>query len=65
MKKFLLFMGDVYYPSGGWEDFKGAFATIEDARAQIKEQWSFEWWHIVDFETKEIIEAKPSPPSTV
>jgi hypothetical protein len=34
MKPFLLFAGDSYYPSGGWGDFQGAFATREEAVAE-------------------------------
>lgn len=33
MKRYLLFMYDQYYPSGGWGDFKGSFDTLEEALA--------------------------------
>jgi len=50
--RYFLFSGSHYYPSGGWSDFKGSFATIEDAlRADRKD-----WWHIVDMTTGKIIE---------
>ncbi len=51
--RYLLFSGHDYYPSGGWSDFKGSFATIEDAlRANRKD-----WWHIVDMTTGKIIDS--------
>lgn len=35
MKKYLLIAGDFYYPQGGTEDWKGCYATIEEAKARI------------------------------
>jgi hypothetical protein len=32
--RYLLFAGDAYYPGGGWEDFKGRFATAEEGAAE-------------------------------
>lgn len=31
MKRFLLFYNECYYPSGGWDDFKGSFNTEAEA----------------------------------
>ena len=31
MKRYLLFSGYSYYPSGGWRDFKGSFDGLEEA----------------------------------
>ena len=48
-KRFLLFAGPVYYPGGGWNDFKGAFATEEEANDAAKNLHIHDrWWHVVD-----------------
>ena len=31
MKRYLLFAGDQYYPSGGWNDFKNSFHSLKEA----------------------------------
>lgn len=31
VKRFLVFMYEPYYPSGGWGDFVGSYDTAEDA----------------------------------
>ena len=52
-KKYLLFAGEYYYPSGGFHDFKGSFDTIRDVLSNV---WDYhDWYHIVDSETLEII----------
>lgn len=56
LKRFLYFNGYVYYPSGGWDDFKQSFDTLEEAKAHAA-QWPGEWNHIVDLETGEVIES--------
>jgi hypothetical protein len=46
-KPFLVFAGEQYYPSGGWDDFRGAFETLEAAKDyMIKNQR--DWGHIID-----------------
>lgn len=30
MKRYLLFKGVDYYPSGGWEDFKGDYDSVDE-----------------------------------
>lgn len=47
MKKYLLFAGPDYYPAGGWGDFRGDFATPEEAE-EYAESLSQDWHHIVD-----------------
>lgn len=54
MKRFLLFGGLIYYPSGGWGDFCGSFDSIEEAEDVFSEN-SCEWYHIVDSETLGIV----------
>lgn len=57
MKRFLLFVGDTYYPCGGWRDFKGSFDTEDEARAHAavlkadENGYGWDWAHIVDTET--------------
>lgn len=55
MKKYLLFAGSRFYPSGGWNDFKGDhhthFAAIE-AAANLD---GIEWWHVVEAETGKVV----------
>jgi hypothetical protein len=59
MKQFLLFACSQYYPSGGWNDLKGDFETLDEA----KEEWNkyakekvYDWGHIVDLKTGEMVE---------
>lgn len=54
----LVFMGETYYPSGGWEDFIGAAPTIETARVMVetKADSNDDWYHIVDDGSRKIVE---------
>lgn len=46
-KMFLVFAGEDYYPSGGWNDFVGSYPTLHEAKeAAVKQRR--DWWHIVD-----------------
>lgn len=58
MKRYLLFAGDHYYPSGGMDDFIKDFDTQNEAmvEAHIIAGDSFRWWHIWDSEMREIVE---------
>jgi hypothetical protein len=51
MKRYLLFTGNQYYPSGGWSDFKGSFDTVEEALIETRG----DWWHIVDSEIGTVV----------
>lgn len=54
MKRFLLFVGEEYYPCGGWHDFRGAFDTAEEAKRAVfepRDSANGFWWHVVDTET--------------
>ena len=51
MKRYLLFRGDIYYPAGGWDDFKGSFDTLVEAAEEATKDSSFDWWHVVDSHT--------------
>lgn len=55
---YLIFAGDNYYPRGGFGDFIGRADTLEDAMAAARaggEYGSFDWWHIVDSRTMQIV----------
>ena len=45
--EYLLFAGSSFYPSGGWDDFKGYFHSIEDAQIWLNSEEYYEWAHIV------------------
>lgn len=57
MKRYLLFGGEWYYPSGGWGDFVDSFDTKEQAFEVAKSsQFSYlEWCHIIDSQTGEYV----------
>jgi len=61
MKRYLLFAGDNYYPCGGWEDFIEDFDDLQKARdrgaAEEVADGLGRWWHVVDSETKSVVEA--------
>lgn len=58
MKRYLVFAGNYYYPSGGWNDFHSAYDTLEEARELTKKMkseaglWE-DWCHIIDIQTGE------------
>lgn len=59
MKKYLLFAGEVYYPGGGWIDFKGSFDSVKDcinALSRIKKESDYDWYEIVDRDTQKELE---------
>lgn len=57
MKRYLVFAGTDYYPSGGANDFIFATNDLEEARNKMAEniKEGFEWSHIFDNETLEIL----------
>lgn len=61
MKRYLLFGGPNLYPGGGWEDFIGAYETLEHAlvvqrgRVDPNDDQTCDWMHIVDLETLHIV----------
>ena len=56
MKRFLVFAGDNWYPFGGWKDFKESFDTLHEAQNYLMDSSSYDWYHIVDSSTGEIVE---------
>jgi hypothetical protein len=56
MKRYILFMFDNrYYPEGGWEDFRGSYETLEEAR-NVWYQLRADNYQIVDSKTMKMIE---------
>lgn len=60
MSRFLFFGGDTHYPLGGWQDYKGDFRSVKDALREAA-QWGWDWYHILDTQTGEIVEEHPKP----
>lgn len=64
LKQFVLFAGSHYYPSGGWEDFRGDFATVDEAKAASSVPWDgylmgvCDWYQIVDIRKGECVYAR-------
>lgn len=56
MKRYILFYGQMYYPTGGWYDKAGDFDTIEDARSEAFSSLC-DWYHIVDTNTWTIVDS--------
>ena len=53
---YIIFSGDVYYPSGGWEDFYDTAESLLDAEHSYKNAININGWaHVVDMNTKKII----------
>jgi hypothetical protein len=50
MKKYLLFVMDSYYPSGGWGDFVDSFEDKDEAVGYANRQECGDWYHVVDIE---------------
>jgi len=59
-KKYWLFGGQQYYPRGGMDDFQGSFYSASDARDEIRESDNpcvyFDWYHIFNSKSGEIVE---------
>lgn len=48
-KRYAVFAGENYYPSGGWRDFQGFHTTLESAQKAVKELSNTreDWFQIV------------------
>jgi hypothetical protein len=57
----LLFAGEYYYATGGFNDFKGTFSSLEQAMSVVNAEAhnvrydSWEWWHIIDSDTLGVV----------
>jgi hypothetical protein len=47
MKRYLVFCGDSYYPSGGINDFVGDAETRDEYLAIVSTRLC-DWWHVYD-----------------
>lgn len=54
MKRYLVFIGDNYYPSGGWDDFAGYANNLEEAHAIRDSSKDSEWCQIVHVASGEV-----------
>jgi hypothetical protein len=56
MKRYLLFTYQIYYPSGGWNDFKGSFDDIEEARGVwTNDPYRDDRCQVIDRDTGQIV----------
>ena len=55
MKRYLLFAFDDYYPTGGWNDFRGSFDTAIEAFVDGA-NWPYENKQVIDSATGREIE---------
>jgi hypothetical protein len=66
-KPFALFLGDDYYPGGGWRDFVGFFETMDEAVAaavEPEEDCVSGWWfNVADLRTGQIVASKSGLPT--
>lgn len=55
-KSYLLFAFDKYYPVGGWDDYRGAYATLEEAwKGAANEFRGYQFYQIVDLTTLAVV----------
>lgn len=60
MRRYLLFAGHCYYPSGGWRDFQGSFDSPTDAGLHFGKldfnSYIDHWGQVVDADNWKIIQ---------
>ena len=56
-KRFMLFAGRNYYPSGGMDDYVRSFDTVEQAISNIGFN---DWMHVLDSKTGEVYDTNLS-----
>lgn len=64
-KRYMLFVGDEYYASGGFDDLIGSYDTKHEANAALRDEpidSSGSWAQIVDRDTGRIIRFKARGP---
>lgn len=62
IKRFVVFRGDYYYPSGGWDDFAASFDTVEEALEFTRTPnvvnrivLHYDWYQIIDLNTGKVV----------
>lgn len=62
MNHYLVFGGAQYHPGGGWQDFQGDFASLEEAQEKAAEVRKVnDWVELVDLESMKVIEHEEEP----
>ena len=59
-RRFCVFAGNDYYPSGGWHDFRASRDTLEEAMRAAEELssgegWTLDWWQIFDLQERRVV----------
>lgn len=54
MKQYLVFVGDCYYPGGGWNDFDYATDSLDDAILHAGQR-AEDWRQVVDLEQLAVV----------
>lgn len=57
--RYWLFANHNCYPQGGLCDFRGSFASVEEAVEEVSALgfvYCEGWWHIVDIEKQEVVQ---------
>ena len=59
-RRFCIFGGPDYYPSGGWHDFRLSRDTLKDAVRAAEElstgdAASIDWWQIFDMDQRRVV----------
>lgn len=57
--RYALFVGDYYYPGGGWDDYQGSFSSLEEAQVSYTPS-AWKWAHVVDLDTEVIVARQDS-----
>lgn len=61
MRRYWLFGGGAYYPSGGFGDFIASYSYLDEAtdegsrRIGVCDDREFDWWHVFDAESEQIV----------
>jgi hypothetical protein len=67
---YLLFAGDTYYAKGGFHDYKGIYGSVGSAQKaysdlEENDPYNYEWYHVVDANTFEIVDKSETQPHGV
>lgn len=55
MKKYLVFAGVTYYPSGGFDDYVGSSDSLQGAKDMGEDDMWSNWWHVVETESMKVV----------
>jgi hypothetical protein len=59
-RRYCIFGGPDYYPSGGWHDLRLSRDTLEDAKRAAEELssgdgFTLDWWQIFDLQERQVV----------